>query len=171
MRRRTRNQRRAQAFRTREETQRRIRLIDKFGNITHIIRNGKMAGGNVETIMTAIDRRARRVMDAETLRALQREALIEEAIDETGTVGELPSGVEERFLREHFTRQELEEVRAIDDDLMKVHGRAPQAKREGVVRLLYENINGLNNRMSGNTKMDIEVEKCWMNRRCRHCSL
>ena len=37
---------------------------------------------------------------------------------------------------------------------MKVHGRAPQSKREGVVRLLYENINGLNNRMSGNTKLD-----------------
>ena len=154
MRRRTRNQRRAQAFRTRDETQRRIRLIDKFGNIKHIIRNGKMAAGNVDTIMTAIDRRARRVVDAETLRELQREALIEEAIDETGTVGELPSAVEERFLREHFTRQELEEVRAIDDDLMKVHGRAPQSKREGVVRLLYENINGLNNRMSGNTKLD-----------------
>ena len=86
-----------------------------------------MAAGNVDTIMTAIDRRARRVVDAETLRELQREALIEEAIDETGTVGELPSAVEERFLREHFTRQELEEVRAIDDDLMKVHDsdRAP----------------------------------------------
>ena len=35
-----------------------------------------------------------------------------------------------------------------------MHGRAPTAKREGVIRLLYENVNGLNNRMSGNEKLD-----------------
>ena len=117
------------------------------------MRMGKMASSNIETIMSVIDRRARKVVDAATLAELQREVLVEEAIDETGTTGEI-SPTEERFLQQHFTRQELEEVRSIDDDLLKVHGRAPTAKREGVIRLLYENVNGLNNRMSGNEKLD-----------------
>ena len=132
---------------------RRIKLIDKFGNIRHIMRMGKMASSNIETIMSVLDRRARNVVDAATLAALHREVLVEAAIDDTGTTGEI-SPTEERFLQQHFTRQELEEVRSIDDDLLKVHGRAPTAKREGVIRLLYENVNGLNNRMSGNEKLD-----------------
>eukprot|EP00984_Skeletonema_dohrnii_P001486 scaffold477_cov75-Skeletonema_dohrnii-CCMP3373.AAC.1 len=113
-----------------------------------------MAASNVDTIMNAIDKRARRFVDAGMLRELRTEALIDEAIDETGTIGELPSAVEDRFLQAHFSRQELEEVRNVDDYLLKVHGRAPREKREGVVRLLYENVNGLNNRMSGNEKLE-----------------
>ena len=60
--------------------------------------------------MSVIDKRARKVVDAATLAALHREALVEAAIDETGTTGEISTEVEERFLQQHFTRQELEEV-------------------------------------------------------------
>ena len=58
------------------------------------------------------------------LQRYNREVFVEAAFDETGTTGEI-SPTEERDLQQHFTRQELEEVRSIDDDLLKVHGRAP----------------------------------------------
>jgi len=51
--RRIRNQHRAQAFRKRYETQRRIKLIDNLGNTSHITRDGKMATINdVEGVST-----------------------------------------------------------------------------------------------------------------------
>ena len=51
--RRIRNQHRAQAFRRRNETQRRIKLIDNLGNTRHITRDGKMATINdVEGLST-----------------------------------------------------------------------------------------------------------------------
>ncbi|KAL7498396.1 hypothetical protein ACHAWT_006230 [Skeletonema menzelii] len=104
--------------------------------------------------MSAIDRRARKVVDAATLAAIEREVLVDEALDETGTIEGISSAVEERFLQQQFTLQELEEVRRIDDDLLKVHGKAPTAKKEGAIRLLYENTDGLNPRMSGNEKVE-----------------
>jgi hypothetical protein len=133
---------------------RRIKLIDKFGNKKHIIRRGKMATSNLDTIMTAIDKRAQRFVDTARLEELRMEELISEAIDETGTIGAIPSAMEERLLQATFTRQELEEVRGVDEYLLKVHGRAPGPKKEGTVRLIYENINGLANRMSGNEKLE-----------------
>ena len=68
--------------------------------------------------MSAIDRRARNVVDAATLAAIEREVLVDEALDETGTIEGISSAVEERFLQQQFTLQELEEVRRIDDDLV-----------------------------------------------------
>ncbi len=83
---------------------RRIKLIDKFGNIKHIIRRGKMATSNLDTIMTAIDKRAQRFVDTARLEELRMEELISEAIDETGTIGAIPSAMEERLLQATFTK-------------------------------------------------------------------
>ena len=35
-----------------------------------------------------------------------------------------------------------------------MHGKVPTKKAEGVTRLIYENLNGLNNRLSNNEKLD-----------------
>jgi hypothetical protein len=35
----------------------------------------------------------------------------------------------------------------IPDNVLQVHGYAPPKKAEGMVRLVYENVNGLNNQM------------------------
>ena len=43
--------------------------------------------------------------------------------------------------------KEREELKGVDEYLLKVHGREPGRKVEGVTRLLYENRNGLNNRL------------------------
>jgi len=108
--------------------------------------------------MNAIDRRAQRFIDTRSLDALKTDELIANAIDETGTITVEPSKVEERIMQLSFTREELHLVRQVDDDLLKVHGQAPKPKKEGVVRLLYENVNGINNRMNGNEKRDRGLE-------------
>jgi hypothetical protein len=46
------------------------------------------------------------------------------------------------------------EAGRVRDELLSVHGVAPGSKAEGVVRLIYENLNGLNSRMSDNRKLD-----------------
>ena len=50
--------------------------------------------------------------------------------------------------------QEMEEIRDVVDDLLEVHGTAPGKKAEGITRLLYENGNSINNRLSNNDKLD-----------------
>ena len=51
-------------------------------------------------------------------------------------------------------QSELETIRDVDEGLLRVHGVAPGSKVEGVVRLIYENANGLNSRLSNNDKLD-----------------
>ncbi len=36
------------------------------------------------------------------------------------------------------------------DKVLKVHGVAPASKREGIFQLIYENVNGISNRLSNN---------------------
>lgn len=46
------------------------------------------------------------------------------------------------------------EASGVSDEVLRVHGVAPGSKLEGIVRLIYENLNGLNSRMSENEKLD-----------------
>ena len=86
-------------------------------------------------------------------------------IDETGTVetreltdsdsdGDLLS--EGGSINNNLTpeQRELEEIKGVSDELLRVHGVAPGAKPEGVTRMLYENSHGLNSRIGGNEKLD-----------------
>ena len=38
--------------------------------------------------------------------------------------------------------------------MLEVHGVAPNKKAEGVTRLLYENVDGIRNRICNNEKLD-----------------
>ena len=42
----------------------------------------------------------------------------------------------------------------ISEELLRVHGIAPGKKPEGITRIIYENVNGLNTRISGNEKVE-----------------
>jgi hypothetical protein len=46
------------------------------------------------------------------------------------------------------------EASGVRDELLSVHGVARGTKAEGIVRLIYENLNGLNSRMSENEKLE-----------------
>ena len=49
---------------------------------------------------------------------------------------------------------EMEEVAGIADELLEVHGVAPGKKVEGVIRLLYKDVDGMSNRICNNDKLD-----------------
>ena len=58
------------------------------------------------------------------------------------------------FKKAKWKETELEEVRWVDDYLLKVYGVAPGKKEDGIVRLMYENLNGLNSTLSGHDKLE-----------------
>ncbi len=72
------------------------------------------------------------------------------ALDETGTIRTLMIKYSEA------EQQEKNEVNNIDvlDEVLQVHGYAPPSKAEGTIQLIYENINGLCNRISNNEKLE-----------------
>ncbi len=42
----------------------------------------------------------------------------------------------------------------MSDEILQVHGVLPGRKDDGIIRLLYENTNGIPNRLGGNKKLD-----------------
>ncbi len=72
-------------------------------------------------------------------------------VDETGT---LDTSV---IISEHETeQQEISEINKITlpEEILQVHGYVPPKKADGTVRLIYENVNGLQNQLSGNEKVE-----------------
>ncbi len=67
------------------------------------------------------------------------------------------------------------------DNVLKIHGVAPASKGEVIIHMIYENANGISNRLSDNEKVEkakeihdkLEVNiatncKHWLNMRDRH---
>ena len=50
--------------------------------------------------------------------------------------------------------REMVEMAGLSEEILEVHGITPGKKPEGVTRLIYENLNGLKNRIEGNEKLD-----------------
>jgi hypothetical protein len=42
----------------------------------------------------------------------------------------------------------------VPKEVLQIHGAAPASKPEGVIQLVYENVNGISNRLSGNEKVE-----------------
>jgi len=71
-------------------------------------------------------------------------------LDETGTIdtaGLLRS-------REEIQQQEEIDIRGVSEEVLQVHGVLPGRKEDGITRVLYENANGIYNRLGGNDKLD-----------------
>jgi hypothetical protein len=80
------------------------------------------------------------------------------SIDETG-----PLDTSRIFLSSselEIKQQKISESNAISvpEEILQVHGFAPSMKVEGIVRLVYENVNGFCNRMSNNKKIEWSKE-------------
>jgi len=90
--------------------------------------------------------------------------LFSSALDETGAVDVtlcVDDGVDvlwgdEREQLVLIQQQEINNLReyGITEDVQRIHGILPASKGEGIIRLLYENANGINNRISNNNKVD-----------------
>ena len=113
-------------------------------------------------VMSALEKRVLRFCNKGQRQVDQDEVLFNKAIDETGTVltvgltdsdnsdNESATGI--TITAAIATALENEEIQGISNDLLKVHGITPGAKPEGVTRLIYENPDGFNTRISGNEK-------------------
>lgn len=53
-----------------------------------------------------------------------------------------------------LTIEEASALKDMNEDILRVHGLPPGKKAEGVCRLIYENANGINNRMAKNPKLE-----------------
>ena len=150
-----RNQSRAALFRQRGSASRQIRLIDEMGQSKCITQYGRMKLTKHTSILSILEKRALRYRARGGFKSIHSG----DTIDETGTVDtesltDSDGDSITSFMGTTIKQSELETIKDVDDDLLKVHGVAPGSKAEGTVRLLYENCNGLNSRMSGNDKLD-----------------
>ena len=50
--------------------------------------------------------------------------------------------------------KEIVEMAGLSEEMLEVHRIAPGKNPEGVTRVIYENLNELNNRIGGNKKLD-----------------
>ena len=127
-----------------------------MGQSQCITQYGRMPLTKHNTILSVLEKRALRY------RARGKHASLHlhvgDDIDETGTV-ETESLTDSdgdsinSFQGANIKQQELDSIKDVDDELLKVHGAAPGSKAEGVVRLIYENANGINSRLSNNDKL------------------
>jgi hypothetical protein len=75
------------------------------------------------------------------------------AIDETGTVA--APLMEDDIEQSRIAEQEIsKKIEGVSEYLLKVHGLPPGRKGEGVTRVIYENLNGLQSTLSKNEKLD-----------------
>jgi hypothetical protein len=83
------------------------------------------------------------------------DTLVSWALDKTGTVDISPlcrnhDNSEQLALTEQQERSRVMGA-GVPEEVLRVHGIAPSGKSEGVVRLIYENVNGINNTGSATT--------------------
>ena len=96
----------------------------------------------LQNVLTALEHRAFRYQNSKSYEELEDERLMDEAIDETGTVPCSIVGDDEEG-RVNVEEQLKKEIREVSDYLLEVHGVPPGRKGEGITRLIYENLNGL----------------------------
>jgi hypothetical protein len=72
------------------------------------------------------------------------------ALDETGTIR--TSTI--KFSEVEEQEKEVDNNIDVPNEVLQVHGVSPPCKAEGMLQLIYENMNGLSNRMCNNKKLE-----------------
>jgi hypothetical protein len=151
------NRQRASVFRRSDTNLRCIDLVDKHGNRTWEELHGSMEVVCHESILEVLSNRASWFRNVRKTRSIDNH-LVSWALDETGTVDAMLFQNTRESEEQLAQKERMERVRVseagIPDEVLKIHGTAPTSKGEGVTRLIYENVNGLSNRLSYNEKME-----------------
>ena len=136
-------------------------------------------------ILAALEMRALRYHNKGHVKADTDKILHDEAMEKTGTIH--TSGLSDfdaDALGDQYqkiltaTTLEMEEIMEIADEILKVHGVDPGRKAEGLTRVIYDNSDGLNNRIGGNRKLekakeiiyDLEADVVMINEHRMNCS-
>ena len=151
------SRRRASAYRKSDTNLRLIVLIDEHGNKTRKELHGNMEVIRHESILEALSNRANRFRNLGKMTSVDNNHA-SFALDETGTINtmSLQNFRENEEFRTHTEQTERIRVSeaAVSDEVLKVPGIAPMSKGEGVTRLIYENANGICNKLSNNEKVE-----------------
>ncbi len=107
-----------------------------------------------QNVLTALEHQALRYQNSKSYKELEDKHLLDEAINETGTVPHSNAGDDEES-RVNVEEQLNKENREVSDYLLEVLGVPPGRKGEGVTRRIYKNLNGLQSNLSSkNEKLE-----------------
>ncbi len=89
-------------------------------------------------------------------------SLVSWALDETETVNTSflcnnNENTEQIALIEQQERSRVTEL-GVPEEVLRIHGAALAKKAEGVIRLIYENVNGISNKLNNNKKVKTAKE-------------
>ncbi len=135
-----------------------IELVDDQGQTTRDVRYGSMATTSHVSVLNALTERSNRLRSNRGNLTSSDDLLTSWAIDETGTVDAMLF-MDSRENDEQCTAIEQQERRrvwevGVSNDVLRIHWTAPGLKGEGITRLIYENVNSLNNRLMDNEKVE-----------------
>ena len=140
-------------FRNSRELRRVIETVDTFGDISSTVRPGRMEPIAHNAIMHALEVRSRG-----NYRSINSNGN-PNTIDDTGTVDmtNVLNIIDEKN-KKAATEQQQERTSirelGIADQTLQIHGARPMRKAEVIIRLIYENANGINNGLSDNEKVE-----------------
>jgi hypothetical protein len=132
-------------------------LIDEYGARQYIKQQGRLSVTLHQNVLTALEHWALHYQNSKSFEELEDERLLDEAINETGTIP-CPNAGGDKESRINVEEQLRKEIREVSDYLLKVHGVPPGWKGEGTTRLIYKNLNGLQSTLSSKNE---KLEKAW----------
>jgi hypothetical protein len=137
-------------FRYSNDNERIINLINKCGEPTCAVQAGRMGITSHESALAALENRANRFTCRGKLGGVD-DNLVTWALDETGPIDTslLCNNYENKEQLALAEQQEGNRVTGlgVPEEVLLIHRAAPATKPEGVIRLIYENANGISNKL------------------------
>jgi hypothetical protein len=144
-------------FRRSAENQYTINFIDELGNHSSTVQAGWMNITSHESILAALKNRASCFSNRGSIRGVDNN-LVSWAFDKTGIADASflcnnNENTKRIALAEQHKKKRVTDL-GIPEEALQIHGVAPMSKAEGVIRLIYENMNSINNKLSKNDKVE-----------------
>ena len=138
-----------------------LRLIDRWGNETVINREGHLDRIKHHKVLAALEKRALNYRYGKRAIVSWGSNGVEDTLDDTGTVDTtgviMGDGGEDGvggICASEVIQLEVFSALGVNEEVLSIHGTAPGIKGDGVSRLIYENLDGLLNRIGGNEKLE-----------------
>jgi hypothetical protein len=144
-------------FRRSNQNERIINLNNECGEQTSAVQGGWMEITSHKSVLAALENCANRFTCRGKLRGVD-DNLVTWALDETGMIDS------SLFCKNHENNKRLALVEqqegnrvmglGVPEEVLQIYGVAPASQPEGVIRLIYENANGISNKLCNNQKVE-----------------